>query len=144
LILPPSRRHGCLPSDLLRDFLALIPEPEEKASELLRDLIANDTRSFRQRFLLVVSRRTETVIGPVHQPETNRLRCTYLAFSILASLRRSASSDSNAEVDAIRVLPASLPISILAFVLGWQAHRGFLSWAVFALFNGILICRGRR
>src|ERR1700730_13457415 len=32
----------------------------------------------------------------------------------------------NAEVDAIRVLPASLPISILAFVLGWQAHRGFL------------------
>ena|ERR1700719_1391605 len=23
------------------------------------------------------SRRTETVIGPVHQPETNRLRCTY-------------------------------------------------------------------
>ena len=101
-------------------------------------------RSFRQRFLLVVSRRTETVIGAVHQPETNRLRCTYLAFSILASLRRSASSDSNAEVDAIRVLPASLPISILAFVLGWQAHRGFLSWAVFALFNGILICRGGR
>ena len=57
---------------------------------------------------------------------------------------RSASSDSNAEVDAIRVLPASLPISILALVLGCQAHRGFLSWAVFALFNGILICRGRR
>ena len=28
----------------------------------------------------------------------------------------------NAEVDAIHVLPASLPISILAFVLGWQAR----------------------
>jgi hypothetical protein len=23
-----------------------------------------------------------------------------------------------------------------------EAHRGFLSWVVFALFNGILICRG--
>jgi hypothetical protein len=99
-------------------------------------------RSFRQRFLLVVSRRTETVIGPVHQPETNRLRCTYLAFSILASLRRSVSSDSNAEVDAICVLPASLPISILAFVLGAGAPR--LSVLGGLLFNGILICRGRR
>jgi hypothetical protein len=59
-------------------------------------------RSFRQRFLLVISPRTETVIGPVHQPETNRFRCTYLAFSILASLRRSASSDSNAEIAVIR------------------------------------------
>jgi hypothetical protein len=37
------------------------------------------------RVLLVVSRRTETVIGPVHQPETNRLRCTYLAVFILAA-----------------------------------------------------------
>ena len=27
-----------------------------------------------------------------------------------------------------------------AFVLGWQAHRGFLSWAAFAMFNGILDC----
>jgi hypothetical protein len=27
---------------------------------------------------------------------------------------------------------------------GAKAHRGFLSWAVFALFNGILICRDRR
>jgi len=47
-------------------------------------------------------------------------------------------------VAAIRVLPASLPIRTLAFVLGWKAHRGFLSWAVFALLNGILIYRGRR
>ena len=30
--------------------------------------------SFRQRFLLIVSRRTETVIDPVHQPGTNWLR----------------------------------------------------------------------
>ena len=84
------------------------------------------------------------MIGPVHHPETNRPDAPYLAFSILASLRRRASSDSNAEVDAIRVLLASLPISILAFALGWQTHRVFLSWAVFALFNGILICRGQR
>jgi hypothetical protein len=88
-------------------------------------------RFYEREGLLAAPARRD--IGPVHQPET-----------ILASLRRSASSDSNAEVDAIRVLPASLPISILAFVLGWQAHRGFVSWAVFALFNGILICRGRR
>ena len=81
--------------------------------------------------------------SPQQEPETGSA-APYLAFSILASLRRSASSDSNAEVDAIRVLPASLPISMLAFVLGWQAHRGFLSWAVFALFNGFLICRGQR
>jgi hypothetical protein len=27
--------------------------------------------------------------------------------------------------------------------MGWQAHRGFLRWAVFALSNGILICCGR-
>ena len=63
--------------------------------------------------------------GPVHQPETNRLRCTYLAFSILASLRRSASSDTHAEFDAICVLPTSLPISILA--LSWADRRTELS-----------------
>ena len=55
-----------------------------------------------------------------------------------------AFADIRPELDAIRPLPASLPISILVLVLGWQAHRGFLSWAVFALFNGILIRRGRR
>jgi hypothetical protein len=38
----------------------------------------------------------------------------------VGSLRRSASSDSNAEVDAIRVQPASLPISTLA---SWAGRR---------------------
>jgi hypothetical protein len=49
-------------------------------------------RFYEREGLLAAPARRD--IGPVHQPET-----------ILASLRRSASSDSNAEVDAIRVLP---------------------------------------
>jgi hypothetical protein len=76
---------------------------------------------------------------------TGKAICTssaapYLAFWRL--LRCRVLSDSNAEVDAIRALPASLPINILAFLHGYQAWRGFLFSAVFALFNGILSCGG--
>jgi|SRR6266436_545771 len=53
-----------------------------------------------------------------------------------------AFADIRPELDAIRPLPASLPINISAFLLGYQAYRGFLFWAVFALFNGILSCCG--
>jgi hypothetical protein len=100
-------------------------------------------RSFRQRFLLIVARRTERVIARFTNLRPTGSAAAYLAFFILAPLRSRVSSDSNAEVDAVRVLSASLPINIiLAFLLGYQAYRGFLFWAVFALFNGILSCCG--
>jgi hypothetical protein len=47
----------------------------------------------------------------------------------------------------LRLMPScatgSLPIN-LAFLLGDQAHQGFLFWAVFALFKSILRCCGGR
>jgi hypothetical protein len=88
--------------------------------------------------------RIETVIGRFTNLRPNGSAAAYLDFSILASLPRSASSGRNAAADAIRVLPRHLPIGILAFVLGCRTPRGLLSWAFFALFNGILIRRSRR
>lgn len=63
----------------------------------------------------------------------------YLSCFTLVLLQGTVWSTGESEVDVIRVLLASLPFSVLAFVFAGERNHALWLWAMCGLLNGVLI-----